>query len=135
MSGTIQDLSAGEVSQADASDVSELLENEKQKRKFRAWLFWPFGVFSFVMFVGLFSELVRLLAYQNLVVWSSVQDWHTSLILIAILVIFASVPLSIVISLMRMSASRKSEKEDDAILTIPQIEVIKNIISLVSPSK
>ncbi|OAG73492.1 hypothetical protein A0J51_00960 [Gluconobacter japonicus] len=129
------DLSNGEITQSGANNISEELEDQKQKRKFRLWLFYPFGFLSFCMFVGLFCELTRLLTYNDLVITSSVQDWHSSLLLVAILIIYASVPLSIVISLMRMTSSAKDKNNDDPLFTSPQIEFIKNVIGLVSNAK
>lgn len=129
------DLSDGDITQSGVANIDETLEDQKQKRIFRWWIFYPFGFLSFCMFVGLFCELTRLLTYNDLVITSSMQDWHSSLLLVAILVIYASVPLSIVISLMRMTSSAKNKNEDDPLFTSPQIEFIKNIIGLASSAK
>ena len=135
MADNIGDMSDGDLSLSGEINIDEALEDQKQKRNFRWWLFWSFGLLSFLMFVGLFCELTRLLTYQELIINSSAQDWHSSLLLIAILILYASVPLSIVISLMRMSSSSKEKDGDDPLFTSPQIEFLKTIISLVSSAK
>jgi len=135
MTGTGGDLSDGKISDPQTFSIDADLLDQKQNRSFRAVIFWAFGSLSLAMLIGLFCELTRLLAFDQLVINSSNQDWHSSLLLVAILIIFASVPLSIVISLMRMTSAQKPAKEDEPIITSPQIELIKNISSLVTAAK
>jgi len=132
---TDDDLSDGSAPTGIIHNINDDLQDQKQKRSFRTWIFWTFGALSFAMFVGLFCELTRLLTYNELIINSSAQDWHASLLLIAVLLIYASVPLSIVISLMRMSSTPKSKDDDDPLFTSPQIEFLKTIASLVSSAK
>lgn len=125
------DPSNGSVDPDTSFNVTDELEDNIQKRKFRGVLFWVSGGFSLLMLLGLFCELCRILSHDTLVLISSNQDWHASIFLVAVLVIFASVPLSIVLSLMKMSFSSNKKDDDDPILTTPQITAIQTILGLV----
>lgn len=122
------DPSNGSVDAETTLNVNDDLKDNAQKRTFRYILFGVFGGLSFCMLLGLFCELCRILSHDTLVLIASNQDWHASIFLVAVLVIFASVPLSIVLSLMKMSFSSKQKDDDNPILTTPQISAIQTIL-------
>lgn len=130
-SDQLTDPSNGSVDPDTTFNIGEQLKDNIQKRNFRSIIFWGFGLLSFAMLVGLFCELCRILTHDTLVLISSNQDWHASIFLVAVLVIFASVPLSIALSLMKMSFSSNKKDDDDPILTTPQITALQTLLGLV----
>lgn len=135
MVDTDVDMSGDPASQEADFSISDALEESKQSRRFREILFWGFGGVSMAMLIGLFCELTRLLTASSLMEIAAAGDWHFSVFLLGILLLYASVPLSIVISLMKMTNSSKSQKDDSPLFTSPQIELLKAIASLISTGK
>lgn len=88
-------------------------ENLAANRRMRWWTFWAVGLICFAYFGGLLAMLLRLLSSKYLVaVLSAVPEnwnWHVLTLLGVALVVFAAVPLSLGMALMKMISDKADE--------------------------
>lgn len=108
-------------------------------RKMRDKAFWVFGVIS----VAYLSTLLILLictftGRAPLLYWlatSSTVDWHAWLIIGLALVIFAAVPLSLVMALVRMISHSEGEESRRSQLVTPQVEMLRICLDMLKAAK
>lgn len=117
------------VRELDAKFNDEPRRISQAHRRLRNTAFMVFGGLCVAFLIALLCLLIDLFSLDSplLYVFAKMKvDWHAWLIVAIALVIFAAVPLSLAMALMRMIANRTEadEKSDYAIKT-PQLEAIK----------
>lgn len=124
------DLSAGSVGVVTKFDINDALTEERARRKMRWIAFGVLGVLCSIYLVCLVVALTTLfLNPETLAIVSTVKDWHFLTLLGIALVIFAAIPLSLSLALVRMiSGKGPGDEKQELSITTPQLELFKVII-------
>jgi hypothetical protein len=132
------DPSAGSVSPSRIKTIKQELIADIEKLWYRIGLFIVFAVLAFAMLGLLTAEIFKLLTRKSLENLSQAPGWHFGVFIIGMLIILASVPLTIFLSLLKMASGTDKGEEEGFTLpfTTPQLELLKAALELVkAPSK
>lgn len=113
---------------------NQLALNMMANRKLRNMAFYVLGGLSVVFLLALLCVLWRFFNADGLAAIAgatNADDWHL-LVLVGIgFAAFSGIPLSLLISLMRMISEKNNEKDDESIvLTSANAEVLKLFLAL-----
>lgn len=135
------DLSQAPLSALDRVQAEDYVIAQKQRRWMRWAAFVGLGLACLGFLCGLFQVLYGLLMDHSFPLMVpngvTVSNTHAAVLIGLALVVFAAVPLSLTITLVRLSADPLDKKVPDdsgLALTTPQLELLKSIYSLFKKS-
>ena len=127
------DLGGGKVSKKDRAYTDDKLDDSKAHRTMRWIAFGVLGLLCVVFLIALLCALQTLLGGERVIATLlDGREWHGIIVITVALVIFATIPLSLTLALVRMIASPHSQsKPEDATISLPQIEFLKALVETV----
>lgn len=110
-------------------------DNSKAHRRMRWWAFGVLGTVCIAYLITLLIALARIFFCDILPkVIPTGSDWHTLVLVGIALVVFAAVPLSLAMALVRMISEGGPDAEKPSLKT-PQLEAIKIAFELLKSAK
>ena len=124
------DLSEGRLPPSSEGFTNHELEVAKDRRTMRRIAFYALGGVCLIYLFVLLCTLYRLLGDPQKFLPSGESAVHSTVIIGIAMVIFAAVPLSLAMSLVRMTSDSK-ENSKETPLTTPHLEFLKAVIEAV----
>lgn len=124
----VHDLSDGKLSTSSTEDANLSLDIRRDKRRMRLLAFSSLGLVCLAYLVLLLIFLYKFFLCPPDFIKNPGTSTHVYVLIGLAIIIMAAVPLSIALSLVKMTADTNYSKDDEAVLTTPNLEIIKVII-------
>lgn len=127
------DLAGGKLAPGQERSINDLIEWNQHRRRMQWWTFVALGFVCLIFLFSLMRLMFKMISDKEvLAVVVHANDWHVLTFLGIALIVFASVPLSLALAILKMVSqpgiADSKESRDDAVLTTPQLELLKAII-------
>lgn len=127
------DLAGGKLPPAEEKNLDALLAWDSLRQRMQWWAFLGLGIVCLAFLLFLMMIMYDMITDKEaLAVVVHAADWHVLTFLGIALIVFASVPLSIALAILRMVSqggpTENKESKEELALTTPQLELVKTVI-------